>query len=256
MADDPNLVIPESKKIPKRIKGFRTSEKPLPYDSSKTYLQMGAAVQASDAARKGMRRIAILLDDVQVSRDNQTKALNKKLQEHLNKCEKLSNDWAEFELIIQRFDAIKQAELVPLISKAFAELKLAMGWYQKMIEAHRTEDQTEFLPIANDLSKVVTAIGKAREKKVAAALAMEERFSKTRHSYWNDKRAATNKKQGNATNPVEHQNQPYPVNSVTPQVALDPRQLLEQAAAQIRGKERSKIELKQQENAEKESGSE
>lgn len=273
------------KKVPKRVNGFTTTGKQLPYDSSKAYLQMGAAVQASDSARHGIRRIALLLDDVQVSRDSQTEALVGKLNDHLKKvdgkdikllfeklgavnaavtaahaqlvkCNGLAEDWTEFELLIQKFTSMKLAETVPLIARAFADVKTAMVWYQKMLEAHRVEDQEEFAPVLAQLKVVVAALGEARQKKVQAALKMEERFAKTRRAYWNEKRGALNVKKANATHPVEHQNQPFPVNSVTPTVTLDPKQLIEQAAEQIRTKGKLKLEAKQREIAEKEEGSE
>jgi len=55
---------------------------------------------------------------------------------------------------------------------------------------------------------------------------------------------------------VVHENMPYPVNSVTPVVALDPKQLMEQAAEQIRAKGKAKLEAKQAENESKETGTE
>src|SRR5271166_2417285 len=137
------------------IKGFRTSEKMLPYDSTHVYQQMGAAVTASDHARKAIRRVAIILDDVQASRDSQTEALVEQLNTHvkrvdgkalqalfecigqvndavalakeqLEKCKDLAQDWTEYELLIQKFASVKMAELVPLISKAFGDMKAAM----------------------------------------------------------------------------------------------------------------------------------
>lgn len=258
MADeqkDPDQVpTPEVKPKKKQgIKGFITTGKQLPYDSSKCYLQMGAAVQASDSSRRAFRRIAIILDDVQVSRDSQVEALLEKLQEHLNKTMKMAEGWKEFELLIQKFDAVKQAELVPLISRAFSEMKTAMIWFQKMLEAHRVEDQEEFSPVLAQLKTIVGALGTARQKKIQAAVAMEERFSKSRRAYWNEKSQLLMTKKGQLTHPVQHQNLPYPVNSVTPTVSLDPKQLLQQAAEQIRAKEKLKIGAKQKENAEKES---
>ncbi len=283
---DIKKALEEKAKTRKRgIKGFRTSEKMLPYDSSKVYLQMGTATQASDAARSAIRRVAIILDDVQVSRDSQTEALVEKLNDHLKrvdgkelqllfqrmgevntaveaakkqleKCHDVSQDWTEYELLIQKFASVKLAELVPLVSRAFGDMKSAMVWYQKMLEAHRIQDQEEFLPVFEALKKVVASLGEARQKKIAAALSMEERFSKSRRSYWNEKRNNLNLKKANRTHPVEHQNMPYPVNSVTPVVSLDPKQLLEQAAEQIRTKGKAKNEAKQREIAEKEHGSE
>jgi hypothetical protein len=268
----------------KRVPGFRTSEKMLPYDSTKVYTQMGTAVQASAAANSAMRRIAIVLDDVQVSRDSQTGALVEKLNDHvkrvdgrdlqllfqrlkevnsaveaakkqLEKCNGVSQDWSEYELLLQKFTSVKSAELVPLISKAFGDMKSAMVWYQKMLESHRVEDQVELLPVLEELKKIVAKLGKAREDKIHAAVAMEERFSKSRRAYWAEKRSNANLlKKSNRTRPVVHENMPYPVNSVTPVVSLDPKQLLEQAGEQIRTKEKlKKTALKQQEIDEKES---
>lgn len=280
-----NLVMAASPKVPKRIKGFTTTGKQLPYDSSKAYLQMGAAVQASDSARHAIRRVAIILDDVQVSRDSQTEALLEKLNDHLKKVEgkdlqllferidaanaavqaaqvqllkvnAIATEWTEYELLLQKFASVKLSELVPLVSRAFSDMKTAQIWYQKMLEAHRVEDQQEFLPVLEQLKVVVAKLGEARQKKVAAALAMEERFSKTRRAYWNEKRGALAAKKANATHPVEHQNLPFPVNSVTPTVTLDPKQLIEQAAEQIRAKGKAKLEAKQREIASKEDGSE
>jgi hypothetical protein len=295
---DPNPITPDStpsapvsnkvdelrEKVARKrgIKGFTTTGKQLPYDSSHLYMQMGAAVAASDLGRKAIRRIAQLLDDVQVSRDSQIEALLAKLNTSMNRTQletleaKLDalqeaeaavtaavnkifdrgDEWKQFELLMQRFIALKEREVVPLIAKAYGELNSAMVWYRKMLEAHRTADQQEFLPVLEELQKLVKKLNEARESKVASALAMEERFSKTRRAYWAETRGKVFAKQANQTHPVEHENLPFPVDSVTPVVALDPKQLLEQAADAIRQKSKLKSEAKQAENAEKEHGTE
>jgi len=259
MPDDPKLevpvedtgTLPKSEPKPRRtgVKGIRTTEKVLPYDSTHCYIQMGSAAQASLDARRSLHRVAVILDDVAVSRRRQAESLGDKIQEFLSQLN-------ELELMIQKFEQVKQRELTAILSRAFAEIQSSMGWYRKMLEAHTTEDQVALTPLFDQLKTVVKGLSEVRQTKVAAALAMEERFSKSRLQYWNEKRAATQKK-SNKTRPVKQEHQPYPVNSVVaPSVALDPKQLMEQAVEEIRNRDKLRSVARQEKIAREEHGSE
>lgn len=242
---------PSAPKSRVKPKAFTTKSGELVYDSTKSYIQMGSAARASEISRQALRRIAIILDDVDVSRRKQAEGVITRIQSTLK-------DLMELELMVTRFEQLKTSEVAQLLSQAFGEAQASMGWYRKMLEAHVEEDRIALTPLFEELKGVVARLGKVREEKILAALKMEEQFAKSRHSYLSEanKPLGKGKKTANKTKPVVHENQPYPVNSVTPQVALDPKVLIEQAAKAIKAREKVKTAQKQAEKTEKEAESE
>ena len=210
------------------------------YSPQECYTQMGSINFASIAARTSLRRLSILLDDVEVSRNRQADSL-------INRIKEVSQMFADLEILIMKFEHSRVNETKSLIENALADATTALNWFKRMLEAHKSEDREELTPVLKELHSIVLKITDIRKTKIENAVEMEKKFAKARNTYWKERTENISTKIANANKPVVHQNaNPDTYSNPTP--ALDLKSLIQQASEEIKNKKKAKKDAETTEN--------
>jgi hypothetical protein len=197
-----------------------TDTKPLPYDSTRAYMQMGSVLQASELAQLSLLRLSQTISETLEAKELQETAL----------LERLGNILAEmdaFERLFVKFELRESQKTTQLLSASFECVRTSLGWFQKFLANHGAEESDSYRPLANRLQAVVRELADVRNQKASDTVAMEEAFTLKKKSV---------QKQANATRPVKRNNLPYPAEP-TLSVTLPVEEVLQGAREEILKKE-------------------
>jgi hypothetical protein len=196
-----------------------TDQKPLPYDSTKIYMQVGSALKASEHAQVSAMRVARMIAESQEAEELQEAALAERLRN-------LTLEIDDFEKTLIKFKRGKAMRLAGLASSALENIKAAAGWFQRFVATHNEGDRAQFGDALVKLQTVAVELTNIKKKKVDDTVEMEEAF--------NEKRASAFRK-ATATQGIRRRTYPEPAEETG--FLGDPQAIMDAAKLEITQKE-------------------
>ena len=206
---------------------IRTDQKPLPYDSTRTYMQLGTSLKASEHAQVSAMRVARMMSESKEAEELQEAALAERLRNLVLEID-------DFEKTLIKFKRGKTMRMSSLATDALQNLKTATMWFTRFVASHNEEDREQFKAVMGRLEAVSKELLDLRKKKVDDTVAMEDAFNEKRASAY--RKAASTQSVGRPPEIDKRRTYPEPAESPIKFMG-DPASLIDAAKQEILEKE-------------------